>query len=87
MPKVKFTSTDWLKTYHTLPDSFKDGDIHEVSEAQAANVCKTYPDNFCLVGAPKAKAEPTVDLKDKSQKPEANKGFGMGKLEVKPKGK
>jgi len=77
MKKIKFTVSDWMKSYHSNPD-WKDGDIREVEDAEAERLTTQFAKAFSYVDEVKIekKSEPIEKLSDKSINPDKSKDNG-----------
>lgn len=49
MPKLQFTGTGAFDYYDDKPEGWHDGDIKEVTEDRAHELCEAWPDNFALI--------------------------------------
>lgn len=70
MSIIRFTSTKNMIQYHAPTGNWLDGDIREVSEAEAKRRITQHPNNFSYASA--KKAEPVSKLSDKSISPKDN---------------
>lgn len=46
MPNLKFTKSDYMKSYHDLPKDWENGDVREVDDVTAERLLNDFPDNF-----------------------------------------
>ena len=61
--RVKFTATSSMRSFNDVP-FFKDGDVHEVTKAQADHFTTDFADNFKKVGKAKEVKAPAGNKAD-----------------------
>lgn len=71
MPRLKFTASGAIEGWHDPRGDWKDGEVREVTDAEATGLTGTFPTIFSVESGAKAEAAP--DKNKMAQGPKSNK--------------